>query len=144
MAGVLYKKSLPLSRFVCLSPIKHIRGGMNCVVFKGVPCSMRTEEEVKAMFSEWAMEHGKSYNSLSEKNKRFENFRNFLRSVDLHNSTGDPSSQAGLQYFSDLTFEEIKARCCGGIVNRSHPGGISRFKSSRLATAGGCVTECHP
>ncbi|KAK9063845.1 hypothetical protein SSX86_017717 [Deinandra increscens subsp. villosa] len=98
-------------------------------VFKG--WGGRTRDEVKDMFEEWMIEHNKVYKSLAEKEKRFEIFRNTLKIVENHNSTGSPVYKLGLNMMSDLTLEEAKRNYCG-IIPRHRRGGPSPLIGSAV------------
>ncbi|KAI7735706.1 hypothetical protein M8C21_010870 [Ambrosia artemisiifolia] len=74
----------------------------------------RSEDELKEMFESWATKMGKSYETLEEKEKRFKIFRDALKHVELHNSTGDPSCKLALNKFADQTTDEVRRRLCGG------------------------------
>nr|XP_043636238.1 low-temperature-induced cysteine proteinase-like [Erigeron canadensis] len=68
---------------------------------------LRTEEEVNGMYDAWLIKHGKVYNAIGEKDKRFKIFKDNLKYIDTHNS-GDHSYKLGLNKFSDLTVEEYR------------------------------------
>ncbi|KAL6982967.1 hypothetical protein U1Q18_016362 [Sarracenia purpurea var. burkii] len=68
----------------------------------------RTEEEVTAMYESWLITHGKSYNAMEEKERRFQIFRDNLRFVDAHNA-GNRTYKVGLNRFADLTNEEYRS-----------------------------------
>ncbi|KAL3514454.1 hypothetical protein ACH5RR_027171 [Cinchona calisaya] len=76
--------------------------------------SWRTDEEVMALYEEWLVKHGKSYNGLlGEKDKRFEIFKDNLRYIDEQNSMGNRSYTLGLNRFADLTNEEYRTTYLG-------------------------------
>ncbi|CAI9115836.1 OLC1v1016840C2 [Oldenlandia corymbosa var. corymbosa] len=75
--------------------------------------SWRSDEEVKALYEEWLVKHGKSYNGLGEKDKRFDVFKDNLRYIDEQNSLPDRSYQLGLNRFADLTNEEYRSKYLG-------------------------------
>ncbi|MBA0747233.1 hypothetical protein Gogos_004161 [Gossypium gossypioides] len=70
--------------------------------------SWRTFDEVMAMYEDWLVKHGKVYNGLGEKEKRFEIFKDNLRFIDEHNSEETHSFKLGLNQFADLTNEEYR------------------------------------
>lgn len=76
----------------------------------------RTEGEVRAMYEAWLVKHGKAYNGLGEKEKRFEIFKDNLRFIDEHNAQ-DLSFKLGLNRFADLTNEEYRAKYLGTKVS---------------------------
>ncbi|MBD4784883.1 hypothetical protein GUG12_13860, partial [Xanthomonas citri pv. citri] len=46
----------------------------------------RSDDEVNAMYESWLVKHGKAYNAIGEKDKRFQIFKDNLRFIDDHNS----------------------------------------------------------
>jgi len=72
----------------------------------------RTEEEVKSLYEEWLVKHGKLYNALGEKDKRFQIFKDNLRFIDETNAD-NRTYRLGLNRFADLTNEEYRARYLG-------------------------------
>ncbi|KAJ6409573.1 hypothetical protein OIU84_009132 [Salix udensis] len=73
----------------------------------------RTETETLRLYEMWLVKHGKAYNALGEKEKRFEIFKDNLKFVDQHNSAGNPSYKLGLNKFADLSNEEFRAAYLG-------------------------------
>ncbi|XP_011029381.1 PREDICTED: cysteine proteinase RD21a [Populus euphratica] len=74
--------------------------------------SWRTDDEVMAMYEEWLVKHGKNYNALGEKEKRFEIFKDNLMFIDQHNSE-NRTYKVGLNRFADLTNEEYRSMYLG-------------------------------
>ncbi|KAL9385973.1 hypothetical protein Peur_022983 [Populus x canadensis] len=74
--------------------------------------SWRTDDEVMAMYEEWLVKHGKNYNALGEKEKRFEIFKDNLMFIDQHNSE-NRTYTVGLNRFADLTNEEYRSMYLG-------------------------------
>ncbi|GMI96719.1 esponsive to dehydration 21B [Hibiscus trionum] len=75
--------------------------------------SWRTDDEVMAMYEHWLVQHGKSYNGLGEKEKRFVIFKENLRFIDEHNSDESHSFKLGLNRFADLTNGEYRSTYLG-------------------------------
>ncbi|GFS29383.1 granulin repeat cysteine protease family protein [Actinidia rufa] len=73
----------------------------------------RTNDQVMAMYQSWLVEQGKSYNSLDEKEMRFEIFKENLRIIDNHNADANRSYSLGLNRFADLTDEEYRSTYLG-------------------------------
>jgi hypothetical protein len=73
----------------------------------------RTEAETSRLYEMWLVKHGKAYNALGEKERRFEIFKDNLKFVDQHNSVGNPSYKLGLNKFADLSNEEYRAAYLG-------------------------------
>nr|XP_043614898.1 low-temperature-induced cysteine proteinase-like [Erigeron canadensis] len=67
----------------------------------------RTDEEVNSMYESWLVHHGKTYNAIGEKDRRFQIFKDNLRFIDQHNSV-DRTYKVGLNKFADLTNEEYR------------------------------------
>lgn len=100
--------------------------------------SVRTDAEVMAVFESWLVKHGKSYNALGEKEKRFEIFKDNLRYIDDHNNNAvaeDRSFELGLNRFADLTNEEYRSKYLGAKTKALRPK-VSK-KSDRYAVRGG-------
>ncbi|KAF3794307.1 Cysteine proteinase [Nymphaea thermarum] len=68
----------------------------------------RSDQEVKKLFEKWIAVHDKSYNGLTEREKRFEIFKDNLLYIVQHNA-GSHSYKLGLNRFSDLTNEEYRS-----------------------------------
>lgn len=77
----------------------------------------RTDDEVKGLYESWIVKHGKNYNAIGEKEKRFEIFKDNLKFIDEHNAETRPY-KLGLNRFSDLTNEEYRAMFVGGRLDR--------------------------
>lgn len=75
--------------------------------------SLRTDDEVMSMYEEWLVKHGKAYNGLGEKERRFQIFKDNLRFIDEHNADETHSYKVGLNRFADLTNEEYRATYLG-------------------------------
>ncbi|XP_010274449.1 PREDICTED: zingipain-2-like [Nelumbo nucifera] len=75
------------------------------------PDEVISEEEVALLFERWMDKHGKVYNNLEEKRRRFKIFQSNLAKVIDWNSKRNPSDHsAGLNQFSDLSFEEFREK----------------------------------
>ncbi|KAL8145227.1 low-temperature-induced cysteine proteinase-like [Apium graveolens] len=97
---------------------------------------IRTEDEVLTMYNSWLVKHGKSYNALGEKEKRFQIFKDNLRYIDNHNADPDRSFELGLNKFADLTNEEYRSKYMGTKSRDSRPK-LSKGRSDRYATVAG-------
>nr|ALC76527.1 cysteine protease [Euphorbia helioscopia] len=76
----------------------------------------RTDVEVMNMYNWWLAKHGKAYNKIGEREKRFEIFKNNLRFIDEHNSQ-KRTYKVGLTRFADLTNEEYRTMFLGTKVD---------------------------
>nr|GMC50479.1 low-temperature-induced cysteine proteinase-like [Ipomoea batatas] len=96
---------------------------------------VRSEDEVKEMFESWLVKHGKSYNAVDEKDKRFKIFKDNLKYIDEKNSLGNRSYKLGLNRFADITNEEYRT----GFLGAKRDAGRSRAKreSDRYAPVAG-------
>ncbi|XP_044475319.1 probable cysteine protease RD21B isoform X2 [Mangifera indica] len=74
--------------------------------------SWRTDDEVMAIYEAWLVKHGKTYNALGEKEKRFQIFKDNLRFIDEQNSE-KRTYKLGLTRFADLTNEEYRSKFLG-------------------------------
>jgi len=81
--------------------------------------SRRSEEEVKSMYESWVVEHGKQYNAIGERERRFEIFKDNLNFIDEHNAAGDESYKLGLNKFADLTNQEYRSTYLGLKMDRN-------------------------
>ena len=87
--------------------------------------SSRTDEEVMGLYEAWLVKHGKVYNALGEKEKRFEIFKDNLMFIDRHNAE-NRSYKLGLNRFADLTNEEYRGMYLG--LKKS---GLRKHRSDR-------------
>ncbi|XP_010540378.1 PREDICTED: probable cysteine protease RD21B [Tarenaya hassleriana] len=72
----------------------------------------RSEVDTAALYEAWLVKHGKFYNALGEKDRRFEIFKENLRFIDEHNAK-NLSYRLGLTRFADLTNEEYRSMYLG-------------------------------
>ncbi|KAK4410042.1 Cysteine proteinase RD21A [Sesamum angolense] len=75
---------------------------------KHAAANPRSEEQVKGLYERWLAKHGKVYNGIGEKDRRFQIFKDNLKFVDEHNS-GNRTYKVGLNQFADLTNEEFRS-----------------------------------
>ncbi|KAK4258785.1 hypothetical protein QN277_005195 [Acacia crassicarpa] len=101
---------------------------------KGEP---RDESHVRAMYESWLVRHGKNYNALGEKEKRFEIFKDNLCFIDDHNMVQNRSYNLGLTRFADLTNDEYRSRYFGAKMNRSTQLLSDSRKTNRYAYRAG-------
>lgn len=102
--------------------------------FKGIE---RSEVEMRHLYEQWLARHGKQYNALGEKDRRFEIFKDNLRFIDEHNAAadrGEESFRLGLNKFADLTNEEYRKTYLGRAGERKMRVGV---KSDRYRVADG-------
>ena len=93
--------------------------------------TLRTEEELMSMYEQWLVKHGKVYNALGEKEKRFQIFKDNLRFIDDHNSAEDRTYKLGLNRFADLTNEEYRAKYLGTKIDPNRR--LGKTPSNRYA-----------
>ncbi|KAG7020628.1 putative cysteine protease RDL5, partial [Cucurbita argyrosperma subsp. argyrosperma] len=87
---------------------KHHMGIPDTLDSDSVGFPNRTDDEIAALFESWLVHHGKAYNALGEKERRFEIFKDNLRFIDEHNRV-PRSYKVGLTCFADLTNDEYRA-----------------------------------
>nr|DAD41349.1 TPA_asm: hypothetical protein HUJ06_015672 [Nelumbo nucifera] len=100
----------------------------------GMKTGWRSDQEVRGLYESWLVTHGKAYNALGEKERRFEIFKDNLRFIDEHNS-GNRTYKVGLNRFADLTNDEYRAMYLGTKLNPNRRA--SRPKSNRYAFQAG-------
>lgn len=61
-------------------------------------------------FARWKLEHAKEYSSPAEQRYRFQIFCQNLNEIKNHNAAYEEEYSMGLNYFSDLTSEEFRAK----------------------------------
>ncbi|CAL5378941.1 unnamed protein product [Camellia sinensis] len=72
-----------------------------------------SDSESMAIYEKWLVKHGKAYNAIGEKERRFEIFKDNLRFVQEHNAVNQ-TYKVGLNRFADLTNEEYRSMFLGG------------------------------
>jgi hypothetical protein len=95
----------------------------------------RTDTHVRSLYEAWLVNHGKAYNGLGEKERRFEIFKDNLRFVDDHNKVENRTYRLGLNRFADLTNYEYRSMFLGRSMDRK--GRLSGTKSHRYAYRAG-------
>ncbi|KAG2663599.1 hypothetical protein I3760_16G039600 [Carya illinoinensis] len=96
----------------------------------GPGSSPRTDGEVMTIYEAWLAKHGKAYNAIGEKDKRFEIFKDNLRFIDEHNAAEkNRTYKLGLNRFADLTNEEYRATYLG--TKSGSERRLSRSRSDR-------------
>uniref|UniRef100_A0A5B7BLW0 Actinidain n=1 Tax=Davidia involucrata TaxID=16924 RepID=A0A5B7BLW0_DAVIN len=90
--------------------------------------SWRTDDEVMAVYESWLVKHGKSYNALGEKERRFQIFKDNFRFIDEHNAE-NRTYKVGLNLFADLTNEEYRSMYLGTKIDSKRR--LSKPKSDR-------------
>ncbi|KAK7279077.1 hypothetical protein RJT34_24121 [Clitoria ternatea] len=78
------------------------------------------ENHVRNMYEAWLVKHGKAYNALGEKERRFEIFKDNLRFIEEENNRVEEKGyKLGLNKFADLSNEEYRAMYLGTRPRRS-------------------------
>ncbi|CAM8935972.1 unnamed protein product [Rhodiola kirilowii] len=91
---------------------------------------VRSETEVSEMYEAWLAKHGKSYNAIGEKDRRFEIFKDNLKFIDEHNADPEKSFTLGMNKFADLTNEEYRERFLG-VKSDARRRRVSSVRSDR-------------
>lgn len=82
----------------------------------GFPSQISDDDDLRGLYDSWLVKHGKAYNALGEKEKRFEIFKDNLKFIEEHNKESR-TYKVGLNRFSDLTNEEFRANYLGTKVD---------------------------
>ncbi|XP_039131991.1 zingipain-1-like [Dioscorea cayenensis subsp. rotundata] len=69
---------------------------------------IRSDYEVSLLYEGWLVRHNKFYSDSSEKERRYEIFKDNLKYIDKHNA-GNHTYTLALNVFADLTVEEYRA-----------------------------------
>jgi hypothetical protein len=78
------------------------------------------DNRVMELFNRWVKKHARVYHSWSEKQRRFQIFRENVQYMRSHNAQRK-SYWMGLNKFSDLTHQEFSAQYLGGFqASKSH------------------------
>ncbi|KAH6772698.1 Granulin repeat cysteine protease family protein [Perilla frutescens var. hirtella] len=96
---------------------------------------MGSDDQLMVLYESWLAKHGKAYNAVGEKEKRFEIFKENLRFIEEHNSVDRPY-KVGLNRFADLSNDEFRSTFAGGRLGRK-PRLMSRRASDRYAVKAG-------
>lgn len=94
----------------------------------------RTDDEVNDLYESWLVQHGKFYNALGEKEKRFQIFKDNLQYIEQHNA-GDHEYKLGLNKFADLTVDEYRMKYTG--VKKNVERKMKSVKSERYVVGNG-------
>lgn len=95
----------------------------------------RSDEEVMGIYRDWMAMHGKAYNGIGERERRFEVFKDNLRFIDDHNSA-NRTYKVGLNRFADLTNEEYRSMYLGARTDAKR-----RFVKAKVASRRYAVEE---
>jgi hypothetical protein len=86
----------------------------------------RTEPEARTLYELWLAEHGRAYNALGERDRRFRVFWDNLRFVDAHNErAAEHGFRLGMNQFADLTNDEFRAAYLGARIPASRRRGTA-------------------
>ncbi|PKA49900.1 Oryzain alpha chain [Apostasia shenzhenica] len=89
---------------------------LTCAAIPQAATNRREEEEVRQLYDGWLAKHGKSFNALDDKERRFQVFKDNLQFIDEHNAAadaGERSFRLGLNRFADLSNQEFRAKFLG-------------------------------
>lgn len=98
-----------------------------------IAVSGRSEAEVAKIYEAWLVKHGKVHqkNSLTEKDRRFEIFKDNLRFIDDHN-VKNLSYRLGLTRFADLTNDEYRSMYLGAKMEKKGTRRTSQRYEARV------------
>ncbi|KAE8653826.1 Senescence-specific cysteine protease SAG39 [Hibiscus syriacus] len=80
---------------------------------------------------QWMVDYGRNYNSESEKEKRFNIFKENLEYIESFNNAGNRSFKLGLNEYADLTQDEFIAAHSG--YHKMHKSESTSFKYAKLS-----------
>ncbi|KAL9666732.1 hypothetical protein QQ045_001070 [Rhodiola kirilowii] len=103
---------------------------MSIISYDAARPTLHSEAEVADMYETWLAKHGKSYNAIGEKEKRFEIFKDNLKFVDEHNADPERSFSLGMNKFADLTNDEYRERFLG-VESDARRRRVSSMRSER-------------
>lgn len=92
-------------------------------------------DDLLTMYESWIVKHGKSYNALGEKEKRFQIFKENLRYIEEQNAAPGRTFKLGLNRFADLTNQEYQKMYLGTRPRAARR--LSATKSDRYALRDG-------
>lgn len=73
-----------------------------------------TSDKLTERHEQWMEEHGKSYKDATEKEKRFQIFKQNLEFIESFNAAGDSGFNLSINQFADQTNDEFKANSLNG------------------------------
>ncbi|KAL9681280.1 hypothetical protein QQ045_013062 [Rhodiola kirilowii] len=103
---------------------------MSIISYDAAHSTIRSEAEAADMYEAWLIKHGKSYNAIGEKEKRFDIFKDNLKFVDEHNADPEKSFTLGMNRFADLTNGEYRKKLLG-VRSNARRKRLSSKKSDR-------------
>ncbi|EFJ08849.1 hypothetical protein SELMODRAFT_428615 [Selaginella moellendorffii] len=74
----------------------------------------------RALYEKWMVDHGRVYNGIGEKERRFQIFRDNAEYIEEHNRQVNQTYWLGLNNFADMTHDEFKALYFGTKVPLSN------------------------
>ncbi|XP_073309877.1 cysteine proteinase mucunain isoform X2 [Primulina huaijiensis] len=98
--------------------------------------NLRSENHVRTLYEWWLAKHGKTYNGLGEKDKRFDIFKDNLKFINEHNA-GNRTYEVGLNRFADLSNEEYRFLYLGTRTDAKRRFVKSRYGSNRYRFGNG-------
>uniref|UniRef100_A0A7N0SY76 Uncharacterized protein n=1 Tax=Kalanchoe fedtschenkoi TaxID=63787 RepID=A0A7N0SY76_KALFE len=83
------------------------------------------------MHEEWMIEYNRVYESPKEKESRFKIFKKNVERINAHNQVEEREYDMGVNKFTDMTIEEVKAKYTGLATARCPDGSHARVPHSR-------------
>ncbi|CAM8881886.1 unnamed protein product [Rhodiola kirilowii] len=93
------------------------------------------------LHEEWMTEHGRDYGSAEEREYRFKIFKNTVERVNAHNQVEGRSYDMAVNKFSDMTYDELKAKYTGLATTGRSLAGRSDLINLMSKTMNGDVPE---
>lgn len=110
--GSQFRSLIPTAILFFFSVLLVLSSALDMSIIGSGETHRRSDDEVASMFESWLVSHGKNYNALGEKERRFQIFKHNLRFIDEHNAE-NRSYKLGLNRFADLTNEEYRSKYLG-------------------------------
>ncbi|RDX80695.1 Cysteine proteinase RD21A, partial [Mucuna pruriens] len=101
-----------MARILTVLTLLGVSSALDMSIISYEKSGWRSDETVMSIYERWLVKHGKVYNSLTEKDKRFQIFKDNLNFINEHNAE-NRTYKVGLNRFADLSNHEYRANYLG-------------------------------